>query len=217
MILNSSVRKLLIRGHSVGFSSCLGRPRPRAELQLHRFKSTKTKHHQTKDESQSIPLWLPVVGGLAITVAGGIRYLHDLFGGTEGLRRSSYFYSIALPRYAQYRMHMFWNSPQETWDELDRETSLQALDAMLQLKGFYIKSGQLAAANVGNAFPKIWQDTLSVLQDQVPPKEFDVVQKIVESEMKKPISEVFATFDRDPIGSASIGQVHRARLMNGTP
>jgi len=151
-----------------------------------------------------------------MTVAGGAKYMHDHFGGGEGLDRTFSFYQIALPKYVQYRWHMFRESPEDVWDDLDRETSQVALDKMLELQGFYIKSGQMCAANIGNAFPKIWQETMAVLQDQVPYKPFQVVKEIIEEDMGKTLSEVFSSFETTPIGSASIGQVHRATLSDGT-
>lgn len=75
----------------------------------------------------------------------------------------------------------------------------------------------MCAANIGNAFPKIWQETMSVLQDGCPAKEFSVVKSTVEQEMGKPINEIFSFFDEEPIGAASIGQVHRATLKDGSP
>ena len=157
-----------------------------------------------------------VAGGLAVTVAGGIKYMHDHVGGTEGLARTMSFYSIAIPKYLEYRLHMFKESPDEVWDELDRQTSKQGLEKILELRGFYIKSGQLAAANIGNAFPPIWQDTMSVLQDECPAEPFSVVKHTIETEYGKPLEEVFSSFDETPIGAASIGQVHRAKLLDGT-
>ena len=142
--------------------------------------------------------------------------MNDLFGGTEGLRRAGSFYALAIPKYAEYRYHQFCQSPQHVWDKLDETTAHEALRKMLELKGFYIKTGQICAANIGNAFPKYWQHTLSVLQDQCPFKEFDVVREIVESEYGKKLEEVFSSFDATPIGSASIGQVHRATLLDGS-
>ena len=45
---------------------------------------------------------------------------------------------------------------------VDRETSAGALEIARSLEGYYIKSGQLCAANISDAFPKIWQETMSV-------------------------------------------------------
>lgn len=52
---------------------------------------------------------------------------------------------------------MLIDSEEETWEELHKETSLKGLNKILELQGFYVKSGQMAAANIGNAFPPIWQ------------------------------------------------------------
>ena len=74
----------------------------------------------------------------------------------------------------------------------------------------------MCASNIGNAFPPIWQDTMSVLQDHVPPQDFSVIRQVIESELD--FENTFSTFETEPIGSASIGQVHRATLRkDGTP
>lgn len=54
------------------------------------------------------------------------------------------------------------------------------------------------------------------LQSSVPPFEIEIAKNIIETELGKPILEVFQTFQDQPIGSASIGQVHKARLQDGT-
>jgi len=77
-------------------------------------------------------------------------------------------------------------------------------------------SGQMAAANIGNAFPLIWQETMAPLQDECPVRPFSVVKSIIESEYGKSMNEVFASFEETPLGAASIGQVHRATLKDGT-
>jgi len=56
---------------------------------------------------------------------------------------------------------------------------------------------------------------MSVLQDNCPSKPFSVIKSIIERELEKPINEVFSSIDENPLGSASIGQVHRATLLNG--
>lgn len=159
--------------------------------------------------------WHPVVGGFVITTVGGIKWFHDHLGGTEGLYRSLAFYSVAIPKYILYRFHYYMGSPDEVWDKLDQETSAVALETMLKLEGFYYKAGQMCASNMGDAFPQIWRDTMSVLQDQVPPQPFHVIRTTIQQEMD--FDNTFKEFDERPIGSASIGQVHRAVLWNGTP
>lgn len=56
---------------------------------------------------------------------------------------------------------------------------------------------------------------LSKLQDQAKAVEFDRVKEVFEQEVGKPIHKVFQTFDPEPIASASLAQVHRARLRDG--
>jgi aarF domain-containing kinase len=162
-------------------------------------------------------IWYPIFGGLAITVAGGVMYIHNHVGGTEGLQRTVSFYSFAIPKYIIYRWHMHRQSPDETWDALHKDTSAEGLIKAYELEGFYVKSGQMVAANIGGAFPQVWQDTFAVLQDQVPPQDFDVIRGIVQQELPN-ANDIFATFEETPIGSAAIGQVHRATLKrDGTP
>ena len=91
-----------------------------------------------------------ILGGLVITLSGGIKYINDHVGGTEGLERTVSFYSLAVPAYVKYRYHVTLQSPDEIWNELDKETSKKGLKKILELGGFYVKSGQMCAANIGN-------------------------------------------------------------------
>ena len=110
---------------------------------------------------------------------------------------------------------MYKESPDHVWEQLDAETAKTALDKAYELEGFYIKGGQMVAANMGGAFPQIWQETMSVLQDQVPPQDFSIIKEIISSELD--FDNVFKSFEETPIGAAAIGQVHRATLKDGTP
>eukprot|EP00978_Attheya_sp_CCMP212_P006211 scaffold14035_cov55-Attheya_sp.AAC.2 len=177
-----------------------------------KYNSTVQKQKQKqKTRETTIPIWYGVVGGLAVTVAGGIKYVHDHVGGTEGLVRTASFYSMAIPKYIIYRMHMIRESPDEVWEELHKETSEAGLEKILELRG------QMCASNIGNAFPVVWQDTMSILQDQCPPKDFAIVKSTIESEYGKSLNDVFSSFEEETIGAASIGQVHRATLLDGSP
>lgn len=163
------------------------------------------------------PMTLGLIA-LAFGVTGyGMKHLYvDIAGGTlEGLERSIIFYSFGIPKYVLYRwyMYLYPNDHDELWDELNTRTSQQGLQIILQLQGFYIKCGQLCASNVGNSFPKIWQDTMSILQDQCPYQDYKIVEQIIKNEYHiNDVHEIFESIDPIPIGAASIGQVHRALL-----
>lgn len=79
----------------------------------------------------------------------------------------------------------------------------------------FVKLGQmmstrpdLVGQNMANEFTKLQDDTL--------PFDYDTVKNIVESELKRPLNDIFKSFDEKQVAAASIGQVHRAVLHNGT-
>ena len=78
----------------------------------------------------------------------------------------------------------------------------------------FIKLAQ-ALSNRADLLPQALIDEFEKLQSNVPPFDVAVARQIVEEELGRPLSEVFSEFDDVPIGSASIGQVHRARLLTG--
>ena len=58
---------------------------------------------------------------------------------------------------------------------------------------------------------------LASLRDRVPPLPFDQIRWVVERELGAPLERSFSSFDPTPLGAASIAQVHRASLPDGTP
>src|SRR4051812_43241368 len=78
----------------------------------------------------------------------------------------------------------------------------------------FVKLGQLLSTRV-ELLPRAYLDALSRLQDKVEPFGFDEVEKIVTSELGVRMSKAFAEFEITPIASASLGQVHIARLRDG--
>jgi ubiquinone biosynthesis protein len=78
----------------------------------------------------------------------------------------------------------------------------------------YIKLAQVIS-NRADILPEPLIRELEKLQSDVPPFDFEKVRELVQSELGGEISEFFTYFDEKTIGSASIGQVHRARTIAG--
>jgi ubiquinone biosynthesis protein len=78
----------------------------------------------------------------------------------------------------------------------------------------FIKLGQIISAGEG-LFPSELVEEFKRCRDQVPAEPFDAVRRTVETELGRPLEEVFASFDREAIAAASIAQVHGARLRTG--
>lgn len=80
----------------------------------------------------------------------------------------------------------------------------------------YIKMAQiLAMQNYGNIFTEQDRERLSKICDHCRPIPYAKIQKVLEREYGQDLSKVFLTIDKEPLGSASISQVHRAALLDG--
>ncbi|MGD8795275.1 MAG: ubiquinone biosynthesis regulatory protein kinase UbiB [Thiohalophilus sp.] len=87
--------------------------------------------------------------------------------------------------------------------------------ALEDLGPIFIKFGQILSTR-RDLLPDDIADELARLQDQVPPFSDQKAREIIESELGRPIDEVFADFEATPFASASIAQVHGATLHDGT-
>ena len=85
---------------------------------------------------------------------------------------------------------------------------------MEELGPTYIKLGQMLS-NRPDLVPAPLIKEMEKLLDRVPPFSTEKAKEIIEEQLDKPMHELFLYFDEKPIGSASIGQVHRARLKEG--
>lgn len=94
-------------------------------------------------------------------------------------------------------------------------TPEQAVEVLQALGPTYVKIGQLAS-NRSDLLPKAYCDAFEKLRDDANPMPFDVVIEQVDRAYGKSWHEVFASIDPVPLGAASIAQVHKATLLDGT-
>jgi predicted unusual protein kinase regulating ubiquinone biosynthesis (AarF/ABC1/UbiB family) len=77
--------------------------------------------------------------------------------------------------------------------------------------GVLIKVGQVLSSRV-DVLPLEITEELAGLQDAVPPEPFEAIRRLAEAELGAPLHERFLSFEEVPLASASLGQVHRARI-----
>lgn len=152
-------------------------------------------------------------------VGGAVAYAY-LFD--EGVFRTLRVLNSLIPMAADYwrLMLRISNLPEEVrrreLDAYHHKWRDEPLRVCLDLRGFYVKVGQLCAGFPGDGLPAPYKESLKVLQENVPPQPFARIKAIAEAEMGCALEDVFAEFEGVPLGAASIGQVHRARLHDGT-
>jgi predicted unusual protein kinase regulating ubiquinone biosynthesis (AarF/ABC1/UbiB family) len=83
-----------------------------------------------------------------------------------------------------------------------------------RLGGLWIKVGQFLSTRL-DVLPDAVTDELAGLQDEVPSESFDAMRGKIESSFGRPLEECFQWVEAQPLASASLGQVHRARLPAG--
>jgi len=174
------------------------------------------------------PGWLAGVlssAGPMMTIGGGVQGLGLFFLGqmafNEQARRSLYFWTMAVPVYLQYKA---LEAVSGNWEPEKRQAAFEYLHNMhapglvnvfLTLRGFYLKVGQSGASRE-DFVPKQYTERLRTLENAVPAEKGELFARTqVERELGRPISEVFENFEDEPLGSASIGQCHSARLLDG--
>ena len=119
--------------------------------------------------------------------------------------------------YAGLRERVRWTPNlvrDEDWELQHRRGAGRVLDAAAALGGTLIKAAQFASSRP-DLLPAAYVEILSELQDRVPPQSWTIIKGAVSREIGRPVSEAFVEFDPEPVASASIAQVHRARLVDG--
>ncbi|HJP86530.1 MAG TPA: AarF/UbiB family protein [Gemmatimonadaceae bacterium] len=87
-------------------------------------------------------------------------------------------------------------------------------ERLVELGPAYIKLGQILSTRP-DLVPRQYIEELTHLQDDVPPMPLEDVENTIEEELHARIAKLFASFEPEPLGSASLGQVHAAELRDG--
>lgn len=162
------------------------------------------------------------IGGPLLVLAGGAYAYND-----DGTRRSAKFWVNIFPMYMNYRFVQFLNRDlglikddyaMKWYDTLhDRFTDpVKALT--YEMKGFYLKQAQLMSMQddfVPPAYMRWLKDTQANVPSEYPGEKARLyVAELCEKELGKKFEDVFSAWDDEPLGVASIGQVHRAVLKD---
>ena len=101
------------------------------------------------------------------------------------------------------------------WAIGDRPPNPKLLRTVFEdLGATYIKLGQFIASSP-TFFPQDYVEEFQNCLDKTKPFPFSIAKKIIESELKQPLDAVYSWVDTIPLASASIAQVHAARLISG--
>ena len=116
-----------------------------------------------------------------------------------------------LPWYLKYSVGLVLNIGRKRLDK-NRGTRLRL--ALESLGPIFVKFGQILSTR-RDLLPDDIADELAKLQDRVPPFSGELATSIIEKELGASVDEIFKAFDRKPLASASIAQVHTATLKSG--
>ena len=158
---------------------------------------------------------LRLAGSLVMLGATGFGYMYST---DEGFRRSMFFWSKMGPLYVEYRLmqkrtaHLPVKERAVFFQPLHEKYAPIVLQSILELRGFFIKIGQVASTR-SDFLPPEFLDTLGTLQDQVPPEPLALIKAIYEQSTGSSMDDDFTNISPEPLGSASIGQVHSAKRM----
>ncbi|MEA3465542.1 MAG: AarF/ABC1/UbiB kinase family protein [Thermodesulfobacteriota bacterium] len=121
--------------------------------------------------------------------------------------------SLKLEHYLEIGLQLISRKRREKIETLSR--AVRARMVLEELGPTFLKMGQILSTRP-DLLPVEFMQELSKLQDDVPSFSYSKVGETIEKELKKPLKQIYSSFDEQPLAAASIGQVHRAKLLDGT-
>lgn len=97
------------------------------------------------------------------------------------------------------------------WSTIHTRAANKLLKLCCANGGVFIKVGQHIGA-LDYVVPPEYCDTLKVLHNRAPKSSLDEVKRVIKEEFGKPLEEIYSEFDENPLGTASLAQVHKAVL-----
>ena len=101
------------------------------------------------------------------------------------------------------------------YDYSDGLTPKMTVDILQDLGPTFVKLGQIASTHT-DMLPQEYCDALASLRSSVAPMDAETVHSQIEKYLGRPTDDIFSSFDDEPLGAASIGQVHKAVLEDGS-
>ncbi|KAH8063787.1 hypothetical protein JL722_2976 [Aureococcus anophagefferens] len=98
------------------------------------------------------------------------------------------------------------------YDAFHVKAAPKIYDACISLGGIFIKMGQIAGSTFSFLLAQPYVVALEPLQDATPPRSYEAVAAIILDDTGKTVDDLFEDFAREPVGSASIAQAHKATL-----
>lgn len=155
------------------------------------------------------------LGAISLTATAAVAATNG--DGLGGLVRCARATALVTKATLRFQMMKRRDLEPDAYKAARKQWQLQTADDLSQLclrhGGLYAKLGQYLAT-MNHVLPQEITQKFSVLQDRTLPIGFDEVRQIVETELGAPIESIFEDFSPAPVASASIAQVHRARLSH---